>query len=295
MALKIKIVDEKAHQLSADLEEPEDLDLQIEIDSDTKKPRTTGNFPSQFGKDCGNPLKPKVAVLFYGLYRTFGDQDYESLRLRHFFEPLKSKGAQGITNPTADIFAHVKTGAIPTSEVDAGMKKSQVVNYTAEEGAGTYGDEEDTTYLLKKPECFHGKHTKPNKLQHMLGRDWSVQEAHRMMEQHETNMKQQYDVVLFSRADLRFFKDIDLSDVNCETGKVYHDMFVALPRKYSHLMRDIMTDLYFSEEPFACGLENAEDVWLKATLYWQKKLKVPIAYTSDVGPGSGSTVYTRDR
>lgn len=251
--------------------------------SATDQPILVKNQPA-----CSPEKDTRVALLVFGMSRQITAAVVQNSIEEHIIKPMQQSGIGGLKTARPDIFAHIKVGSNNKSDVAQAMLNLQATDYQIVEGNGKYGNMgESTEQFISKPQCFKGKHMRPDRLQGPMGRDWSIQEVHLLMEKHEKALKKDYSAVIFARADLLYRQDVPLNDINCKIGHVHHDFFAIIPREHSHRMRDILKDFYLSSDPYGCGsYKDSEDIWAHAVAKWRHDAPdFPATYTRDLGPG----------
>lgn len=261
---------------------PEDLDLVKTSSENDDLLRTLENndelkrwpksLPSPgLGVGCDDKSKMKAAILLFGMSRSIVKDDNRKSLNKYVRQVMTNAGVGGLTGEKADIFAHVKLGTNDRNHCVTALAELEAVDYEIEDGDGLYSDAHTEKYL-GAPSCWNYRHLSADKMQHELGREYSIQQVHLLMEKHEVKKNMRYDFVMLARPDIVYRLPIPVSELNCKQAHFHRDFAAILPRKHSELMKNLFKDFYLNEHPYACGhVSEGEDVWATAVEKWNKE------------------------
>lgn len=213
-----------------------------------------------------------MAICMSGFARTVVDSDVQNGFNSHV---RKSKYARGLSSEVPDLFMYVRIGdtTSPSNDVNRDDVTNESFVQTAinvlnptlskiDRSSGPY-QSPSRKQLGVDPTCFdhgffakNGGYNLPRAMNFFEG--WYV--CHEMIEQHEGSFGLHYDLVLFTRPDLVWTRDIPMPWFSPEVAYIGIDWWQILPRKISKGVAHTLQANFLTKDELCCGVGCSEGI-----------------------------------
>jgi hypothetical protein len=208
------------------------------------------SISAQYSRNTYDPTKPRMALCIVGAGRTLSNSRV------HTSIPMISSTieAQGLLQNHIDLFVHISVGNSNYSKMRAAMDYLQPADFRLEEGEGPYPMDESVDKYTATPGCQRNMYHYPKVVGACMNYYYHIESCHGMLKRHEKASRDQYDVVMFARADLQWKDGLPQKVLDAAVTRSYmtlqHDFFMVVPR-------DVATDLStMLEDYFTVGCVN---------------------------------------